>query len=81
MLGKIKEIYCVLVGHSKIQTTCFGYVHCARCEAQIGDRLGSIFDMTDSVIVGHNCDRCQENYKKLLFSKKFLCPNPFKEPK
>lgn len=26
-----KEITCSLIGHSKIQTTFFGYYYCARC--------------------------------------------------
>jgi len=35
-----KAVVCALIGHSKIVNTCMGYIHCARCEAQLGDSLG-----------------------------------------
>jgi hypothetical protein len=81
MIEKIKEIYCVLFGHAGIVTVCFGYVYCARCSNQIGDTLGSYYNAKDDVIVGHACDVCRINYKKLSLSKKVLCPDPFREPK
>lgn len=60
---------------------CFGYVHCARCEEQIGDTLGGIFDTTNSVIVNHGCKKCKKNYKKLNWKDKFLVEYPFKKEK
>lgn len=47
-LGDISEeqrnsITCSLIGHSKIQTFCFGYFNCARCGAQLGDSLGGYY--------------------------------------
>lgn len=73
------RVVCALIGHSKIITICFGYVHCARCDAKIGDRLGGIFDTTDSVIVGHSYETCRKNYKKLTWKDKLYCSNPFKK--
>lgn len=83
-LGKIKpaqrkEIACSLIGHSRIISMCFGYVHCGRCEAQIGDRLGGYFDTTHSVMIGHNCEMCRENYEAMDWKDKFLVANPFAE--
>lgn len=72
-------IYCVMNGHAKIITTCFGYVHCKRCGDQIGDRLASTFDLTDYVIDKHDCDECRENYKKLKRHEKAYCGDPFKK--
>lgn len=85
-LGKISNkqrnaVVCTLVGHSKVVTTCFGYVHCARCDAQIGDNLGSVFDLTNYVIVGHACDTCKDNYRKLDWKSKLYAVDPKVEGK
>ena len=85
-LGEISEdqkrhIVCSLVGHSNIQTTFFGYYYCGRCGDQVGDSLGSTYINNSVVIVGHNCDECRENYKKLKWEDKYLAPDPFKEDK
>lgn len=77
--SKIAAFFCVMFGHSKIVETCFGYVHCARCGDLIGDAFAGVFDGSKCVIVGHNCKTCQENYKKLKFKDRFLCPYPFKK--
>jgi hypothetical protein len=69
-----RRVYCARNGHTKIITMCFGYVHCARCEAQIGDTLGSTFDTTDCVVVGHNCDKCRANFAMLTRTQKHLVP-------
>lgn len=69
---------CSLIGHSAIISLCFGYVHCGRCDEQIGDRLAGVFDTTDSVFVGHNCEKCQKNFKVLDWRHKIYVPDPFK---
>lgn len=74
-----KSVLCSLIGHSRIITTFFGYVYCARCEKQIGDTLASVFNEEDTVIVGHNCNQCQKNFKKLTWRDKHLAPDPFEE--
>lgn len=77
-----KEITCSLIGHSKIQTFCFGYYNCARCGEQVGDSLGSCYPgAEDTVIVGHKCPTCEANYKKLTWEDKIFCPDPFAEEK
>jgi len=77
-MNKIKSIYCVLIGHSRIIDTCFGYIYCGRCEDQIGDSLGGVFDTSKSVVIDHNCKQCTKNYKHMTFFKdKFLTKNPF----
>lgn len=67
------SIYCVKYGHAKYVWTFFGYVHCGRCGSQIGDQLGSVFDTTDLIMVGHNCKKCNSLKKKLSsLDKKIL---------
>lgn len=85
-LGDITEdqrnrVVCSLIGHSAIISMCFGYVHCGRCDEQIGDRLAGVFDTTDSVFVGHNCETCRKNYKALGWKDKIYVPNPLKPAK
>ncbi len=78
-MEKLKAIFCVLFGHSRIQHSCFGYFNCSRCGYQLGDSWGGVYpEAKNVVIVGHNCDTCRENYKKLNWRDKFLTPNPFK---
>lgn len=73
-----KDMVCALIGHSRIQTTCFGYYYCARCGAQVGDTLGSTYQgAEDAVVVGHNCDVCRTNYEKCDWRDKFMAPHPF----
>ncbi len=78
---KVKSVVCALIGHSAIQTSCFSYYYCGRCGDQVGDRLGSVYDPSDVVIIGHNCDICHSNYKKLGWRDKFMVPNPFTKKK
>lgn len=77
MKEKIKAIFCVLFGHSKIQTTFFGYFYCGRCGVQVGDSLGGYYVPKEVVIVGHNCKKCRANYKKCTWKDKFMVKNPF----
>lgn len=59
------RIYCVKHGHAPYVWTFWGYVHCGRCGEQIGDRLGSVFDLTNKIIVTHkNCRECRKVLKK-----------------
>lgn len=77
-MKKIKSIICVLIGHSRIESTFFGYHYCGRCGDQTGDSLVSIYSGEDSVIIGHNCDKCRENYSKMNWKHKLFVGNPFK---
>lgn len=78
---QIKEVVCSLIGHSNIETTCFGYHYCGRCDAQVGDTLGGAYENSKQVLVGHlqNCATCTENYRKLSWRDKFMAPDPLKE--
>lgn len=71
------RITCALIGHSRIVTYCFGYISCARCGDQIGDTLGGMTSLENSVVVGHACDICQANYEKLSWQDKLFVANPF----
>ncbi len=65
------QIYCVKNGHANYVTLCFGYVHCGRCNEQIGDRLGGVFDTSNIIVVGcpdkpcKHCDPIQRKLSKL----------------
>lgn len=68
---------CALVGHSRVQTACFGYYSCARCGAQVGDTLAGSYDTTSVVVVGHNCKTCRNNYEAMDWRDKLFAPDPF----
>lgn len=74
-----KAVTCALLGHSRIVTNFFGRISCARCGEMVGDQLGGFgFEgAPEAVIVGHNCPICYENYTKLGWKDKVLCPDPF----
>jgi len=77
-IEKKKEIICTFIGHSLIQTSCFGYKYCGRCGEQVGDSLGGIwYDAEKAVLAGHNCKTCRANFKKLSWREKLYCRNPF----
>jgi hypothetical protein len=84
-LGPVSEetrnsVTCSLVGHSRIQTTFFGYFYCARCGDQVGDSLGSIYPAAaQAVVVGHDCEVCQKNYAECTWQDKVFAPDPFKK--
>lgn len=78
-MSKLKAVICALWGHSNIEDGCFRYFYCGRCGAQKGDTLAGAYENPDVVIIGHNCDQCQANFKRLKWRDKFLVPNPFKE--
>lgn len=80
MMEKLKAVFCALFGHSRIITQCFGYLHCARCEAQIGDTLGGASSAVNNVILYHDCPTCREAAKTLTWRDRMLVPNPF-DPK
>ena len=72
------ETVCSLIGHSRICTTCFGYRYCGRCGVQVGDNLMSVDPGREAaVIIGHNCQTCRENYKRLTWRDKAYTPDPF----
>lgn len=75
-----KSIVCSLIGHSRIQSTCFGYYNCGRCGDQLGDALGSIYTAAERVvIIGHKCKVCEKNYAECTWKDTFMCPDPFAE--
>lgn len=75
---KCREIVCAILGHSRICNYCFGEISCARCGDVLQDGLSGL-DTRGLVFTGHNCPQCRENFKKLKFRDRLLCPNPFKE--
>lgn len=76
-----KAVVCALVGHSRIQTICFGYFYCGRCGSQVGDSWGATYRAEGVVIVGHNCDKCRANYENVTWRDTFLAVDPFKRDK
>lgn len=80
--AQTKSVVCALIGHSRIQTLCFGYYNCGRCGEQVGDNLASVYPGAETaVIVGHKCDVCEDNFKKCTWKDKFMVPDPFAEDK
>ena len=59
------QIYCIKNGHADYISMCFGYVHCGRCNEQIGDTLAGIYDTTNKMLIGHKCKKCSEVKSKL----------------
>lgn len=78
-MGKLKKIFCVFFGHSKIIDTCLGYIHCGRCGEQIGDALGGYFDGKGHTIIGHDCSECRRAYSNMGWRDKILTSDPFKK--
>lgn len=80
-MDKLKEIFCAVFRHSRIQDAFMGYYSCGRCGTQLGDSLGSIYPSAQYVvIIGHRCRKCKANYKECNFIDKFLVGNPFSKP-
>lgn len=71
-MEKLKAIICALIGHSRIINCCIGYVNCARCNDQMGDTLVGYFDVANCVIIGHVCDTCMDNWKKMTWKDKLM---------
>ena len=78
-----KAVACALIGHSQIVAVDWGYIHCGRCGARIGDSLAGCFDNSTVVILGDickkNCVSCRRNYARMGWRDKFLVPHPFKK--
>ena len=72
-------VVCALIGHSVIREGCCGYIYCARCGAQVGDSLGSIYHPPENqVLVGCDCQECWSNYETLDWKDKLFVGYPFK---
>lgn len=75
-----KSVVCSLIGHSQIVDGCFGEIYCGRCGDKIADALTGInANAANQVRIGHNCETCRKNYRKMTWRDKYLVPNPFKE--
>lgn len=72
-----RRVQCARYGHPPVVTMFFGYVYCARCEAQIGDTLAGVFDTSRVCVVGHDCDVCREVWNSLTREQRKLTPDPF----
>lgn len=76
---QINSVICSLIGHSRITSHCFGYHHCGRCDAQLGDSLASVYQAGADVIQGHNCETCRANFEKCGWQDKLNVRDPFAE--
>ncbi len=75
-MKKLKAVLCAIFGHSRIQTSFFGYWYCGRCGTTLGDSLGAVYNAKDVVLVGHDCESCRENWATLEFFKdKLMAPS------
>jgi methionyl-tRNA synthetase len=74
----IKKLACIWLGHSMIMTSFFGYHYCGRCGETLGDTLAGSFPQGNyAVIIGHNCEKCKENYENMTWKDKLFVPDPF----
>ena len=76
LVEKALAIFCVLFGHAKVYTYCFGYIHCARCDDLVGDSLLGSFSVKGAVVVGHACAACQAAYKTLTWVERAFVSDP-----
>jgi len=67
-----KKIVCSLIGNSSIVDMCFSDIYCARCDEVIGDILRKDYDKSYMVLLGHDCEICNNNAKKLTWEDFFL---------
>lgn len=77
MKKKLRAVLCALFGHPPIARNCFGYITCARCDAQLGDTLGGCYSLTDMIVLGHTtdpCQKCDALWEKTRFRDRFLTP-------
>lgn len=73
------SIVCSLIGHSRINTACFGYRNCGRCGDQLGDNLASVdYGRENIVFIGHKCKQCISAYKMCTWRDKLYVKDPFK---
>lgn len=74
-LAQRRFLLCMRIGHPQVVDVCFGYVTCARCNAQLGDNLGGAgVDLSSHVVVGHDCEACRKNARALRPSDRWLLP-------
>ncbi len=71
------RVFCAAFGHSNLLDHCFGYHHCARCGALLGDSLGGAYRNKDAAYVYHLVNGCpdgvcDDNYTKLGWRDRFL---------
>ena len=71
------ELACSFIWHSNIIESCFWYIHCGRCKAQIWDSLWWYYNNPKCVIIWHKCETCIENYEKLTRQDKIFVQDPF----
>jgi hypothetical protein len=71
-MSKIRAVLCAIFGHSNIVTGFFGYIYCGRCEAQIGDTLASVWRNDKAVVIGHDCEICNANRRRLRLVDRLL---------
>ncbi len=65
-------IICARHGHAAVGRTCFGYVYCDRCGAQVGDTLGGDGGAArDMALIGHDCTTCRASWTKADFWGRF----------
>lgn len=72
-------IACAVHGHPRVKTACFGYISCARCDAQVGDTLGGSYDTSEDVIVGHDCAACRKNARQLTRKELTFLPKEVRD--
>lgn len=77
---KRNDVTCSLIGHSRIQSTFFGYFYCGRCSAQVGDNLAGCYDAKTVVVIDHNCQVCRDNYETTTWRDRLFVRDPFVKP-
>ena len=73
-MKRLRAVFCALFGHARVYEMCIGYVHCARCGAQVGDTIAGVF--MDKGGVSCPCTECEAAWKRLPWLDRFLCAQP-----
>lgn len=73
---RLRNLVCAVFRHSNLEDSCWGYVSCARCGAQLGDTLAGCYSNSRQVGISCDCTACRENLKRLTFIDTFLAKKP-----
>jgi hypothetical protein len=76
LIEKFKRVLCAIFRHSNVVECGFGYIYCARCREQLGDKLGSAYHNPLAVDVCCDDQTCRDNWAKATWVDRFMARPP-----